>query len=38
LTALITTMHDNVTSRARLRLRYLRSELAPELAAKLDWA
>jgi hypothetical protein len=38
LASLITTMHDNVTSRARLRLRYLRSELAPELAAKLDWA
>lgn len=38
LASLITTMHDNISSRTRLRLRYLRSELAPELAAKLDWA
>ena len=35
---LIATMHGSATTRARLRLRFLRSELDPELRAKIEWA
>ena len=35
---LIATMHGSATTRARLRLRFLRPELDPELRAKIEWA
>jgi hypothetical protein len=35
---LIATMQAHLTARARLRLRYLRGELPPEMAARIDWA
>ena len=35
---LISTMHSSATTRARLRLRFLRDELEPDLKAKIEWA
>ncbi len=35
---LISTMHTSATTRARLRLRFVREELEPELRAKVSWA
>ncbi len=35
---LIATLQSHLSARARLRLRYLRGELPPELAVRIDWA
>lgn len=34
----VSTMHGSITARARLRLRFLRDEMAPELASRIEWA
>lgn len=38
LIGVLASMRDHVTSRARARLRFLAGGLAPDLAARLDWA